>query len=165
WWTPFCSHTYSQWLQIESPYPIGEKEVYSLNLDCRRFVTDQTISFDKDEIAPLREVTPEIPVTTKFMADTNDLIPFQGLDYSKFAKYADVVTWAAYPAWHNDWETTADLAMEVGFIDDLYRSLKQQPFLLLESTPSQVNWHKVNKAKRPGMHLLSAVQMIDHGSD
>src|SRR5699024_11377965 len=39
------------------------------------------------------------------------------------------------------------------------------PFLLLESTPSQVNWHKVNKAKRPGMHLLSAVQMIAHGSD
>src|SRR5699024_10583366 len=59
----------------------------------------------------------------------------------------------------------ADLAMKVGFIDDLYRSLKQQPFLLLESTPSGVNWHQVNKAKRPGMHLLSSMQMIAHGSD
>ncbi|HLQ97405.1 MAG TPA: beta-galactosidase [Candidatus Dormibacteraeota bacterium] len=165
WWTPFWSHTYSDWSQIESPSPIGEKEVHGLNLDWRRFVTDQTISFYKDEIAPLREVTPDVPVTTNFMADTDDLIPFQGLDYSKFAKYVDVVTWDAYPAWHNDWETTADLAMKVGFIDDLYRSLKQQPFLLLESTPSQVNWHKVNKAKRPGMHLLSAMQMVAHGSD
>lgn len=55
--------------------------------------------------------------------------------------------------------------MKVGFIDDLYRSLKQQPFLLMESTPSGVNWHDVNKTKRPGMHLLSSMQMIAHGSD
>ena len=87
------------------------------------------------------------------------------MDYSKFAKHLDVISWDAYPAWHNDWESTADLAMRVGFIDDLYRSLKQQPFLLLESTPSGVNWHNVNKTKRPGMHMLASMQMIAHGSD
>lgn len=165
WWGPFWSHTITDWSQIESPSPIGEDAVHGMNLDWRRFVTDQTIDFYESEIVPLREVTPNIPVTTNFMADTNDLIPFQGLDYSKFAKHVDVLTWDAYPAWHNDWESTADLAMKVGFIDDLYRSLKQQPFLLLESTPSGVNWHQVNKAKRPGMHLLSSMQMIAHGSD
>lgn len=165
WWGPFWSHSYNDWSQIESPSPIGENAVHGLNLDWRRFVTDQTISFYENEIVPLREITPNIPVTTNFMADTDDLIPFQGLDYSKFSKHVDVLTWDAYPAWHNDWESTADLAMKVGFIDDLYRSLKQQPFLLLESTPSAVNWHKVNKAKRPGMHLLSSMQMVAHGSD
>ncbi|MCM3111917.1 beta-galactosidase [Lederbergia lenta] len=165
WWTAFWSHTYSDWSQIESPSPIGENAVHGLNLDWRRFVTDQTISFYKDEIVPLRELTPNIPITTNFMADTPDLIPFQSLDYSKFAKHVDVISWDAYPAWHNDWETTEDLAIKVAFIDDLYRSLKQQPFLLLESTPSGVNWHDINKAKRPGMHLLSAMQMVAHGSD
>jgi beta-galactosidase len=165
WWGPFWSHTFNDWSQIESPSPIGESMVHGLNLDWKRFVTDQTISFFENEIVPIRELTPDIPVTTNFMADTHDLIPFQGLDYSKFAQKLDVVSWDAYPAWHNDWETTADLAMKVGFIDDLYRSLKQQPFLLLESTPSGVNWHQVNKAKRPGMHLLSSMQMIAHGSD
>lgn len=165
WWGPFWSHTITDWSQIESPSPIGENAVHGMNLDWRRFVTDQTIDFYQSEIAPLREITPDIPVTTNFMADTHDLIPFQGLDYSKFAKHVDVLTWDAYPAWHNDWESTADLAMKVGFIDDLYRSLKQQPFLLLESTPSGVNWHQVNKAKRPGMHFLSSMQMIAHGSD
>ena len=165
WWGPFWSHTISDWSQIDSPSPIGENAVHGLNLDWKRFVTDQTIDFYENEIVPLRELTPDIPVTTNFMADTNDLIPFRALDYSKFAKHVDVITWDAYPAWHNDWETTADLAMKVGFIDDLYRSLKQQPFLLLESTPSAVNWHDVNKAKRPGMHLLSAMQMVAHGSD
>lgn len=165
WWGPFWSHTYSDWSQIESPSPIGESAVHGLNLDWRRFVTDQTINFYENEIMPLRELTPNIPITTNFMADTFDLIPFQALDYSKFAKHLDVVSWDAYPAWHNDWESTAELAMKVGFINDLYRSLKQQPFLLMESTPSGVNWHEVNKAKRPGMHLLSSMQMVSHGSD
>lgn len=165
WWGPFWSHTYSDWSQVESPSSIGEGMVHGLNLDWKRFVTDQTISFFENEIVPIKKLTPEIPVTTNFMADTDELIPFQALDYSKFAKHLDVITWDAYPAWHNDWESTADLAMRVGFIDDLYRCLKQQPFLLLESTPSLVNWHKVNKAKRPGMHLLSAMQMVAHGSD
>jgi beta-galactosidase len=165
WWGPFWSHTFTDWSQIESPSPIGENAVHGLNLDWRRFITDQTIAFFESEIVPLRRLTPDIPITTNFMADTFDLIPFQGLDYSKFAKHLDVISWDAYPAWHNDWDTTADLAMKVGFIDDLYRSLKQQPFLLMESTPSAVNWHDVNKAKRPGMHLLSSMQMVAHGSD
>ncbi|MDN7242484.1 beta-galactosidase [Planococcus sp. N028] len=165
WWGPFWSHTFSDWSQIESPSPIGESMVHGLNLDWRRFVTDQTISFYENEIVPLRALTPQIPITTNFMADTHELIPFQSLDYSKFAKHLDVISWDAYPAWHNDWETTEDLASKVGFINDLYRSLKQQPFLLMESTPSGVNWHEVNKAKRPGMHLLSSMQMIAHGSD
>jgi beta-galactosidase len=165
WWGPFWSHTFSDWEQIESPSPVGENAVHGLNLDWRRFVTDQTISFYKNEIIPLKEITPDIPITTNFMADTMDLIPFQALDYSKFAKHLDVISWDAYPAWHNDWESTANLAMKTAFIDDLYRSLKQQPFLLMESTPSAVNWHPVNKAKRPGMHLLSSMQMVAHGSD
>ncbi|MDQ0230869.1 beta-galactosidase [Metabacillus malikii] len=165
WWTAFWSHTFTDWSQIESPSPLGENAVHGHNLDWRRFVTDQTISFFENEIVPIRDISPNVPITTNFMADTDELIPFQSLDYSKFAKHLDVISWDAYPAWHNDWETTADLAMKVGFIDDLYRSLKQQPFLLMESTPSAVNWHKVNKAKRPGMHLLSSMQMVAHGSD
>ncbi|MED4224012.1 beta-galactosidase [Neobacillus cucumis] len=165
WWGPFWSHTFTDWSQIESPSPIGESMVHGLNLDWRRFVTDQTISFFENEIVPIKELTPNIPITTNFMADTHELIPFQALDYSKFAKHLDVISWDAYPAWHNDWESNADLAMRVGFIDDLYRSLKQQPFLLMESTPSAVNWHNVNKAKRPGMHLLASMQMVAHGSD
>ncbi|WP_050184189.1 beta-galactosidase [Domibacillus robiginosus] len=165
WWGPFWSHTFNDWSQVESPSPIGENAVHGLNLDWRRFVTDQTISFFENEIVPLKDLTPNIPITTNFMAETHDLIPFQSLDYSKFAQHLDVISWDAYPAWHNDWESTADLAMKVGFINDLYRSLKQQPFLLMESTPSAVNWHNVNKAKRPGMHLLSSMQMVAHGSD
>lgn len=165
WWTTFWAHTYTSWNQIEAPSPIGERGIHGMNLDWLRFVTDQTIDFYEHEIKDIRKITPHIPITTNFMADTMDLIPFQGLDYYKFAKHVDIVSWDCYPAWHNDWESTADLASKVGFIDDLYRSLKQQPFLLMESTPSMVNWHPVNKAKRPGMHMLTSMQHVAHGSD
>jgi len=165
WWGPFWSHTITNWSQIESPSSIGENMVHGLTLDWKRFVTDQTIDFYQQEIIPLREQTPNIPITTNFMADTHDLIPFQSLNYSEFAKHVDIVSWDCYPAWHNDWEETKDLAMKVGFINDLYRSLKQQPFLIMECTPSGVNWHDVNKTKRPGMHMLSSMQFIAHGSD
>ncbi|KAF1299276.1 beta-galactosidase [Enterococcus sp. JM4C] len=165
WWGPFWSHTITDWAEIESPSPLGETMVHGLNLDWNRFVTDQTIDFFEHEIKDIRQLTPDIPVTTNFMADTYDLIPFQSLDYGKFAKHVDVVSWDCYPAWHNDWETTADLASKVAFINDQYRSFKQKPFLIMESTPSGLNWHDVNKAKRPGMHMLSSMQFIAHGSD
>ena len=165
WWGPFWSHTYTDWSQIESPSSIGENAVHGLNLDWKRFVTDQTIDFYENEAKPLREITPNVPITTNFMADTDDLIPFQSLNYDKFSKHVDILSWDCYPAWHNDWETTKDLATKVGFINDLYRSLKQQPFLIMECTPSGVNWHNVNKAKRPGMHTLASMQLLAHGSD
>lgn len=165
WWGAFWSHIYTDWDQIESPSPLGESMVHGLNLDWKRFVTDQTIDFYKHEIESIRQITPQIPITTNFMADNLDLLPYQELNYEKFSKYVDVVSWDCYPAWHNDKESTADVASKVGFMDDLYRSLKQKPFLLMESTPSNVNWHPVNKSKRPGMHFLSSLQHIAHGSN
>ena len=164
-WASFWSHTYNDFSQIESPSPIGENSVHALNLDWKRFVTDMTIDFYRNEIIPIREITPEIPVTNNFMANLKDPQPFNGLDYSKFAKEVDIVSWDAYPAWHNNYETTEMLASKLAFANDYFRSLKNKPFLIMECTPSMVNWHSVNKPKRPGMHLLSSVACLAHGAD
>lgn len=166
WWTGFWSHTFSEWSQIESPAPHGEDQVHGLNLDWKRFVTSQTIDFYNTEVKPLKEITPDIEVTTNFMGSYPLMKPDTGLNYEEFAKAVDVVSWDSYPAWHNDWQSTASLAKDVAFVNDLYRSLKDgRPFLIMESTPSQVNWHEINKAKRAGMHKLSTVQSVAHGSD
>ena len=47
----------------------------------------------------------------------------------------------------------------------LMRSLKREPFLLMESTPSSVSWRSHNPLKRPGMHMLSSMQAVAHGAD
>lgn len=160
WWTGFWSHRFTDWSQIESPAPHGENLIHGHNLDWKRFVTDQTIDFFLNEIKPLKELTPDIPVTTNFMGT------YPGLDYWKFAKKLDVVSWDNYPDWHNDFQKTWELAADISFVHDLNRSLKGgKPFMLMESTPSLVNWKPVNKLKRPGMHMLSSLQAVAHGSD
>ena len=164
-WSAFWSHTYSCFSQVEPPSPIGETSVHGLTLDWNRFVTHQTIDFYRHEIAPLREITPHIPVTTNFMADMVTPYPFSGLNYAPFAKEVDIVTWDVYPSWHNDYETTAELGAKMAYMNDYFRSLKGQPFLILESTPSMVNWQPYNRQKRPGMHMLSSVACLAHGSD
>lgn len=37
--------------------------------------------------------------------------------------------------------------------------------MMMESTPSVTNWQPVSKLKRPGLHLLSSIQAVAHGSD
>jgi len=157
WWTAFWAHTYTDWNQVVSPAPHGEFGVHGHNLDWRRFVTDQTVDFCKHEIESVRGANPELPVTT-------NMHMIDGLDYRKFADLLDVVSWDAYPTWHEHADDSA-LAAYIGFYHDLYRSLKRKPFLLMESTPSQTNWQPVSKLKRPGMHRLSSLQAVAHGSD
>ncbi|KRM27621.1 beta-galactosidase [Schleiferilactobacillus harbinensis] len=165
WNTAFWSHTYDTWNEIIPPSPTSDSTLNGLNLDWRRFVSDQTMAFYQNEIGPLRAITPDVPITTNFMADTADMLPFHGLDYQKFAKQVDVVSWDCYPQWHNDQESDAVMAMKVSMINNYYYHLKNQPFLIMESTPSQVNWHPFNRAKRPGMHELSSLQLVSEGAD
>ncbi len=156
-WTTFWSHTYDSFDQIDPPGPLTETGVHGLNLDWRRFVTRQTVDFMKNEVAPLRAVNPNIPVTTNMMYG------FYDLDYYKFTDVIDFASWDAYPEWHKHDESLT--AQRAGFWHDFYRSLKQKPFLLMESTPSLVNWRPYNKPKKPGMDVLASIQPIAHGSD
>lgn len=112
------------------------------------------ILFYENEIILLNELMFDIFIIMNFMVDILDLILYQGLDYSKFVKYVDVISWDVYLVWYNDWESIVDLVMKVGFINDLYWSLKQQFFLLMECMLSVVNWYNVNKVKCLGMNLL-----------
>jgi len=154
WWTTFWSHRYADWDEIEPVDP----SVQGLMLDWARFTSDQTLDFFIAESEPLRRITPNVPITTNFM------LPDVGLDYWKFAKYVDVVSWDSYPRWHAEGDD-AVLGARIGFFHDLFRSLKGKPFLLMESTPSATNWQGVSKPKKPGMHMLSSLQAVAHGSD
>ena len=156
WWTGFWSQRYTDWAQIEPPSPRGEKSNPSMKLDWRRFETDQCASFIAVERDAVHSYMPDMPVTANLMEH------FDHYDYYRIARELDIVSWDAYPAWRGGDETA--LAPEFALQHDLMRSLKKQPFLLMESTPSLVNWKPHNKLKRPGMHLLSSMQAVAHGS-
>ncbi len=160
WWTDFWGHTFYDFSEISSPSPIGEDGVHGLTLDWKRFTTDQTVDFYLNEIAPLKEITPEIPATTNFMG------VFEGLDYHKLAKVVEVISWDSYPKWHSKGADDMAVSSVAAFNHSLTRChSKDKTFMLMESTPSLVNWNDVNKVKRPGMHTLSSMHAIANGSD
>ena len=108
----------------------------------------------------LKKYTPQVPATANFMK------LFEQLDYVDLAKEIDIISWDGYPSWNNDYETPADTAAELSFDHTVMRSLKKdKPFMLMESTPSLVNWHSFNKLKRPGILRASSIQTIGCGSD
>lgn len=160
WWTAFWSHRYNSFDQIEPPFENGERSIMGLNLEWKRFTTFSMNDFMRSEIAVLKEVTPNIPVTANFME------LFYGLDYRKMADSLDVISWDSYPRFHNDYESFADTMLWNAFQHAAMRSLKREkPFMLMESTPSLVNWHPFNKLKRPGVHKLACLQALACGSD
>ena len=108
----------------------------------------------------LKKYTPQVPATANFMK------LFEQLDYVDLSKDIDIISWDGYPSWNNDYETPADTAAELSFDHTVMRSLKKdKPFMLMESTPSLVNWHSFNKLKRPGILRASSIQTIGCGSD
>ncbi len=159
WWTAFWSHTYTDWEQIEAPSPPGETCTHGLNLDWKRFVTEQTTDFMNTEIAAVKAFTPDIPVTTNFMNF------YPGLDYRVMAKSLDFISNDLYPEWRGEEKNDIEVAKDAGLCHDLMRSLKGKPFMLMENTPSLINWRQINKPKRPGVHELTAMQTIAHGGD
>lgn len=159
WWTDFWSHHYSSWDEIEAPVPSGEMSVHGLNLDWSRFCTHQTTDFVRWEVDSVKAVCPELPVTANLMYFYDDL------NYYELKDAIDIISWDAYPTWGENEASEESVAQRFAFNHDLMRSLKKQPFLLMESCPSATNWQAVSKLKRPGVHMLSSIQAIAHGSN
>ncbi|MBQ8004471.1 MAG: beta-galactosidase trimerization domain-containing protein, partial [Oscillospiraceae bacterium] len=115
-------------------------------------------SFVENEVAAVKKINPDIPVTTNFQH-------LWDMDYSVLANQLDVISWDNYPLWHseeNEFTTAADSAM----FHSLFNSLKKdRPFMLMESSPSATCWQDVSKLRRPGMHLAASMQAVAHGSD
>lgn len=160
WWTSFWSRHFDSFEQIEPPYDNGEHSILGLNLDWKRFNSWNMKDYLAFERRILKKYTPQVPATANFMK------LFEQLDYVDLAKEIDIISWDGYPSWNNDYETPADTAAELSFDHAVMRSLKKdKPFMLMESTPSLVNWHSVNKLKRPGILRASSIQTIGCGSD
>ena len=153
WQTAFWSHTYTDWEQISPPGPRRETSIQGLTLDYRRFMSEMNLECYRGEADVLHAVTPDVPVTTNFMRY------YKPLDYFAWAPYLDVISWDSYPQREDHPSSTA-------LMHDLMRGLKGgQSWLLMEQTPSQVQWRPHNPLKRPGVLRLWSYQAVAHGSD
>jgi beta-galactosidase len=156
WVTPFWGHTFTDWSQIEPPSRLGEKSTQGMSLDYKRFMSDMNLECFRQEAAILREIRPDVLLTTNFHGSQ---APVKNLDYFAWAPHEDIVAWDSYPGPEQPPDSVA-------FMQDLIRGLKAgQPWLLMEQTPSQTQWRDFNPLKRPGEMRFQSYQALARGSD
>ena len=154
WGATVWSQIYTDFGQIEPPRATTGPGNPAQRLDFLRFSSDELLGLFSAEVEVLRELTPDVPVTTNFMGIS------PGTNYWQFAGREDIVSDDAYPD-----PADADSGYGAGFGYSFMRSAKNQPWLLLESAPSAVNWRDVNVPKTSARRRLDAMAAIAHGSD
>lgn len=158
WNMEFWGHSVYQWDEIVLPNARGdargrEKTAFAgMSIDYRRFMSDSMLENFKMERDIIRRFDAQTPITTNFMGT------YKNLDYFKWAKEMDIISWDNYPDYDTPW---SDVAMR----HDLMRGLKGQPFMLMEQTPSQQCWQDYNSLKKPGQMRAQSYQTLAHGGD
>jgi len=154
WGTFFWGEKYACWEEINTPKASSGSRNSTKLLDYKRFLSESFFTLYLEEYNILREITPDIPITTNFEGD------WRKFDHSLFKDHLDIVSWNCYPDPANP-----DSRKWVALRHSMMRSLLQKPFMLMEQAPSQVDWYPVNISKRPGMMRLWSYQALAHGSD
>lgn len=162
WNMNFWGHTLYSFDEIVAPSGLSEMwygydkqctNFQGIAIDYNRFMSDSILECYLGEYKAIKAITPDIEITTNFMGT------FKPLDYFKWAKYMDIVSWDNYPGLNAD---PSDTSLR----HDLMRSLKNgKPFMLMEQTPNQQNWQPYNSVKRPGVMRLWSYQAVAHGAD
>ena len=155
WGTAFWSQRYSDWAEIQPPRTTPTYVNPSQELDWRRFSSDSWLTCFDEQAGILREIAPEIPITTNFMGF------HQPLDYWEWATHEDVVSNDSYPD-----TSDPDWMIDGAMVSDLTRSLGAgRPWILMEQAPGIVNWRDRNATKRPGVMRLGSYQAVARGAD
>ncbi|MFW6162085.1 MAG: beta-galactosidase [Planctomycetota bacterium] len=150
WGTVFWSQEYTAWSQIPLPWhtacgPMAHNP--SLLLDFRRFASEATVEFQREQIALLREHCPDHFVTHNLMG------LHDSVDYYALAADLDFVAWDNYPA------SSAALP------HDVMRGIQRQNFWVLEEKCGHTGWQQMSPIPRPGQLRAWAWEAVGHGAD
>jgi beta-galactosidase len=154
WGTAFWSQRYDTFDEIEPPRAAPTFRNPTQLLDFDRFSSDELRACYQAEAEIIR-ASSDVPITTNFMGF------FKPVDYWKWAPLVDIVSDDTYPD-PADPASTAHAAM----VRDLMRSLGGgAPWLLMEQSPSAVNWRERNAVKAPGQMRAWSYQAVARGAD
>lgn len=156
WGTAFWGQRYQDWSEIDAPRLAASVTNPAQRLDFARFTSNALLECFVAERDIIRAHTPQLAVTTNFMASSCPAI-----DYWRWAREVDVVS--------NDHYLTAereDSHILLALDADLTRSLAGgRPWMLMEHSTSAVNWQPRNLAKRPGELALNSLSHFARGAD
>ena len=157
WNTAFWSQRYGSWEEIFAPQATQYLPNPSHVLDFKRFSAELLTGALKEQVEILREVTPDVPVTTNFMLPT-----WNHYDQWSFARQIDQVSIDHYL---DDRGPSGEI--HVAFAGDLARSFNAgAPWLLMEQATSLVYDYAGGRmfVKEPGRMRRNTLQYLARGA-
>ncbi len=156
WGTAFWSQRYSDWAQILPPRLTASHPNPTQQLDFKRFSSDALRDYLRAERDILRDLTPDVPVTTNFMV----MGETAGMNYAEWASEVDFVS-------NDHYVLPGPQALdELSFSANLTGGLAGgRPWFLMEHSTSAVNWQPINLAKRDGELARDSLTHVAHGAD
>ncbi len=156
-----------QWGQVVSSFEEVPMPMYAptshnpaLMLDWYRFSSDAIIAFVRMQADVLRELTPDVLLTTNLRALARR---FDHFDLAEVLDFVSVESNAAIKA------KSAELACDIDILRSLKKTGVRTPdgdsgFWVIEQKAGQVNWQDVNSLVRPGVIRMFTYQLISRGA-
>ena len=150
WGTVVWSQIYSDWNQIDLPFPTPAYHNPALMLDYRRFISDSATSFLNEQVKILRRYRPDDFLTHNGV--------FHNINYYDFSRNLDIYAYDNYPTFNDSprFLTGARLTQ--------VRNLKGQ-FMIMEQLTGPSGQTYLLRTPRPGEARLWAMQAVAHGAD
>lgn len=158
WNTAFWSQGYSEWEEIFAPQATQYLPNPAQALDFKRFTADTLRDCLREQTVILRELNPDIPVTTNYMLAT-----WNHYDQWDFAAEIDQVSIDHYLDGDG-----IEGDIHAAFASDLARSFNGgRPWLLMEQATSLIYDYAARRAlvKEPGRMLRNTLQYLARGSN
>ena len=169
WGNVFWSMEYSDFAEIDLPNLQVTEATPTHYLDFRRFASDEVVAFNQVQVAVLRALTPDIPITHNFMGS------FTQFDHFNVAADMEIAAWDSYPIGRLEMrEGTGPLKTRFArqgdpdmqaFTHDIYRAVGRGRMWVMEQQPGPVNWAPYNADPLPGMARLWAWEAFAHGAE
>lgn len=150
WGTVFWSQIYSDWNQIDLPFPTPAFHNPALMLDFRRFTSDSATDFLNEQVAILRRYR------------ANDFLThngaFHNINYYNFSRALDLHAFDNYPTFEANprYPSGAALTLVRGFNGRM---------MIMEQLTGPAGQTYMLRTPQPGQTRLWAMQAIAHGAD
>lgn len=150
WGTVVWSQTYSDWGQIDLPFPTPAYHNPALMLDYRRFTSDSATSFLNEQVKILRHYRPDDFLTHNGV--------FKNINYYDFTRNLDIYAYDNYPTFDDSprFLTGARLTQVRGLTGR---------FMIMEELTGPAGQTYLLRTPRPGEARLWAMQAVAHGAD
>lgn len=150
WGTVVWSQLYSDWAQIDLPFPTPAFHNPGLMLDFKRFISASATDYLNDQVEILRRNRPQ-----DFLTHNG---AFKNIDYYTFSRALDLHAFDNYPTFDDSprYTTGAALTLVRGFNGRM---------MIMEQLTGPAGQTYLLRTPRPGEMRLWAMQAVAHGAE